>query len=345
MPPSRRVSIEDPSQCAEARRAALRLASQVGFDEARAGQVAIVVMEAATNILKHAGRGEILLQVTDPGSCDGSPDLELLSLDKGPGMRDLEQCLRDGYTTGTSPGQGLGAIRRLADESDFYSVPGEGTAILARWPLQPRQPLAEARRITLGEPRLRIGVVNVSKHGEEFCGDSWGVEQSRGSATVLVADGLGHGYEASQASLEAVRVLRDHPDQTPASLIDLAHRALRSLRGAAVSVARLDLMHGKMTFSGLGNVAAQIYAGAGRSQHLVSVHGTAGHQAARIREFSYSWPADGILVMHSDGLATAAGLDARPALALRDPSLIAGVLYKDFSRGHDDATVVVARAA
>jgi anti-sigma regulatory factor (Ser/Thr protein kinase) len=339
VPASVRIAIEDSSQCGEARRIALQMTREIGFDEVRAGQVAIVVTEACTNILKHAGRGEILLQVTDHGSEDAIPEFELIALDKGPGMSNIEECLRDGYTTGSSPGQGLGAMRRQSHESDFYSVPGQGTAILARWPV------ANTGVRIFAEPRLRVGAVNVSKYGEEFCGDSWGVEQTDEVSTLLVADGLGHGYEASQASLEAVRILRDNRELPPATLIDLAHRALKSLRGAAVSVARLDRGRGKMTFSGLGNVTGQIYSGGGLSQHLVSVNGTAGHQIARIREFSYAWPADGILVMHSDGLSTGTSLESRPALALHDPSLIAGVLYRDFSRGHDDATVVVAKAA
>jgi anti-sigma regulatory factor (Ser/Thr protein kinase) len=339
MAASVRIPVEEASQCAEARRAAGQLARELGFDEVRAGQVAIVVTEVCTNILKHAQRGEILLQVTDRGSEDPARELELLALDKGPGMRNIEECLQDGYTTGRSPGEGLGAVLRLSDESDFYSEPGEGTAILARWHM--RQPLTHAAH----PQSLRAGAVNVSKYGEEFCGDSWGIEQVDCLSTILVADGLGHGYDASLASLEAVRILRNNRELEPRTLVDLAHRALRSLRGAAVSVAQLDSARSKITFSGLGNVMAHIYAGSGRSQHLVTVNGTAGHHAARIREFSYPWPAGGILVMHSDGLATGTSLDSRPALALHDPTLIAGVLYRDFSRGHDDATVVVARAA
>jgi anti-sigma regulatory factor (Ser/Thr protein kinase) len=344
MPASIRIPIEEASQCGEGRRVALRMSRDLGFDEKRAGQVAIVVTEACTNILKHAGAGQILLRVTDPDGDEKVPALELLALDKGPGMHDIDRCLQDGYTTGSSPGQGLGAIQRQSDESDFYSVPGEGTAILARWRVAPGFKRAADNDISRG-PMLHVGAVNVCKYGEEFCGDSWGIEQSDAVSTVLVADGLGHGYEASQASLEAVRVLRDNPELTPGMLIDLSHRALRSLRGAAVSVLRIDLAHGKVTFSGLGNVTGQIYAGPQRSQHLVSVNGTAGHQAARIREFNYPWPEGGIIVMHSDGLASGTSLDSRPALALRDPTLIAGILYRDFSRGHDDATVIVAKAA
>lgn len=332
-----RVPIQETSQPAEARRAALRLAANLGFDEVLAGRVAIVAQEVSTNILKHAGSGEVLLQINDAEA--ESPELELIALDKGPGMADLEQCFADGYTTGTSFGQGLGAIRRLAEESDFFSVPGRGTAVLARWRV-PRRPA-----IVPASPHLRIGAVNVSKPGEDVCGDAYGVEQSDTESTVLLADGLGHGLAACQASLEAVRVLHAHPRLQPGALIDIAHRALRSFRGAAVSVARFDRMRDKLIFAGLGNVAGHIYDGSGRSQHLVSVNGTAGQNAAHIREFSYPWPRGGILVMHSDGLLTNTSLDSRPSLALRDPSLIAGVLYRDFSRGHDDATVVVAKAA
>lgn len=329
MPQSFRIAIEEGSQTAEARRVARKVAGDLGFDETRAGKVAIAVTEACTNILKHAQRGEILITATE--TCG----LELLALDRGPGMANIEQCRRDGYSTGGSAGEGLGAIHRLSDSSDFYSVHGQGTAILARW----------SGRATEKPEALRIGAVNVPKYGQEVCGDAWGAAQSHEISTLLLADGLGHGYEAGAASLEAVRTLQRHADLAPLALIENCHNALRSTRGAAVAIARIDRAHGKLVFSGLGNVAGQIYSGSAPGAHLVSVHGTAGHQAPRPREFSYPWPNDGLLLMHSDGLTSATGLESQPRLALHDPSLIAGVLYRDFNRGQDDATVVVAKTA
>jgi hypothetical protein len=255
-------------------------------------------------------------------------------------MEDLDLCLENGYSTVGSAGQGLGAIVRLSVDSDFYSVPGKGTAILARWRWN------GVTNHLRNEPQwLRVGAVSVSKKGQEVCGDSWGVEQDSVTTTILVADGLGHGYEAGLASREAVRMLHTNPESTPARLIELCHQALRSSRGAAVSVARIDRERGTLHFCGAGNVSAQIYSGAAPLQHLVSVNGTVGHQIPRLREFSYPWPEDGMLVLHSDGLSTATGLDSQSPLALRDPALIAGVLYREFSRGIDDATVVVAKAA
>jgi anti-sigma regulatory factor (Ser/Thr protein kinase) len=335
VPESIRIIVEDQSQTGEARRIARKLAQNSGFDEIGAEEISIVVTEACTNLLKHARGGEVLL-----GTDGNSSALELLALDRGPGMSNLEQCLRDGFSTGSSPGQGLGAIRRLSNFSDFYSDSSRGTALLARWSTIPSAAPPHGHN-----GALHISGVNVSKPGQEVCGDSWGAEQTEHDSIVLLADGLGHGPEAKAASQEAVRMLRLSPDLPPGALVERAHQALRSSRGAAVAVARIDRAKGTVTFAGVGNISAQLYAGAQAGQHLVSVNGTAGHQTQRIREFSYPWPENGMLMMHSDGLSSHTTLQMHPGLALHDPSLIAGVLYRDFGRHNDDATVVVAKAA
>ena len=76
---------------------------------------------------------------------------------------------------------------------------------------------------------------------------------------------------------------------------------------------------------------------------MASRTGTVGHAVRKIQEFTYPWPPGAHLVMHSDGLATGWSLDRYPGLMRRHPSLIAGVLYRDYSRGRDDVTVLVAR--
>jgi anti-sigma regulatory factor (Ser/Thr protein kinase) len=331
--------VEEQSQTADARRVARTLALDIGFDESLGEHVAIVVTEACTNLLKHASHGELLLRVIG----DDSPSvagLELLALDKGPGISNLERSLTDGFSTGGSAGQGLGAIMRLSSETDFYTEPGRGSAVLARW-------RNKSARRTAVKPSsaLQVGAVNVCKPGQDVCGDSWGAEESGDVSTFLMADGLGHGLEAKTAAIEAVRMLRLTPDLSPGALLDRAHMALRSSRGAAVAVARIDRFDNTVTFAGMGNISGHIYSGTKSSQHMVSVHGTAGFQTPKIKEFRYPWPANGILVMYSDGLSSSASLEGHPGLAQRDPALIAGVLYRDFARGNDDATAMVAKAA
>ena len=331
-----RIVVEEISQTAEARRAAREMALEMGMDEGGAEHVAIVATEACTNLLKHASGGQVLLQTTTEES-DAAPFLELLAVDQGPGMNNLDQCLRDGYSSGSGAGQGLGAIQRMSKQSDIYTLPGKGTVILARWWLS-----RNGAKPAVGG---RLGAVNVSMPGEDVCGDAWGSVRDGDDLVILVADGLGHGLEARLASAEAVRQLYQEPQLLPRALLMRVHQALRSTRGAAVAVARIDCLRGKLTFAGVGNISARIYAGSESKQNLVSLNGIAGHQCDRIQEFSYPWPEDGLLILHSDGLSTSTGLESYPGVAARDPALIAGLLYRDFCRGRDDATVVVVKAA
>src|SRR6185295_16575188 len=104
-----RYVIDDSSKIGEARRAAQTLAN-FEFDAETAGKVAIVVSELATNLHRHAGTGEILLQTLGD---DDARVVEVIALDRGPGMSDVARCMSDGYSTAGTPGNGLGAVRRL----------------------------------------------------------------------------------------------------------------------------------------------------------------------------------------------------------------------------------------
>jgi hypothetical protein len=159
---------------------------------------------------------------------------------------------------------------------------------------------------------------------------------------VLVVDGLGHGTGAAEAARACVLAFRRHAGAPPAARVASLHAALRATRGAALAVAEIDTARGVVRFAGLGNIGASVH-GDGPVRHLVSHHGTAGHNAQRIAEYTYPWPSRGVLIMHSDGVASLRDLDPYPGLLHRDPGLVAGVLYRDFARRRDDATVVVAR--
>lgn len=74
---------------------------------------------------------------------------------------------------------------------------------------------------------------------------------------------------------------------------------------------------------------------------MISHNGTVGHTMRKVQEFVYPWVAGSLLVMHSDGLGTQWRIDDRAGLRDEHPQLIAGVLYRDFKRGRDDATIVV----
>src|SRR5207249_956162 len=132
------VPMSQPSQPGEARRAAMRLPSGAGLDEEVVGKVAIAVTEAASNVVKHGRGGDVILRTLRDGEAHG---LEMLALDRGSGMANVGECFRDGYSTAGTAGTGLGAIRRLSSEFDVHTIPGVGTAVLARfWSAAPPKP-------------------------------------------------------------------------------------------------------------------------------------------------------------------------------------------------------------
>jgi len=176
--------------------------------------------------------------------------------------------------------------------------------------------------------------------GETASGDAWTCVRDGALVTILLADGLGHGIDAATAANTALRELR--PGVEPTHLLEQIHTALRVTRGAAAAVARVDLASGRVDYAGIGNIAGTIVDGHS-SKSLVSMPGTLGHRLQRIRAFSYELPPGGLLVMHSDGLRSGWELKGYPGALRRDPLVIAGLLIRDFERGRDDVSVVVAR--
>jgi anti-sigma regulatory factor (Ser/Thr protein kinase) len=324
--------VRDASQVGEARRLALEIAARERFGDTEAGRLALVVTEIGTNLVKHAGGGTIAIDRYD--DVDGT-GIEVLSLDKGPGMADVQQCLRDGFSTAGSRGEGLGAIVRQSGRFGVFSRPGQGTVLMARCP---------GRRQETVRTRSEIGALLAPYPGETECGDAWAFAAPDAGETVFVADGSGHGILAARASTRAVEVFVENARRDPPALAVTLHRALASTRGAAIGLARVDWRHKQIRFVGIGNIAGSVVSG-GTMKRMVSHNGTAGHVAPRISEFTYTFDGRPLLILHSDGIGTRWDLSAYPGLAQLHPSLIAGVLYRDHSRGRDDASVLVLRAA
>jgi anti-sigma regulatory factor (Ser/Thr protein kinase) len=323
---SRRIEVSDASGVGHARRVITDIAQRHGLDANRVSDVAIVVTEVASNVLKHGGGGELLVQTISQGGARG---VEILGLDRGPGFRDLSAAMRDGYSTAGTPGTGIGAIARQSSEFDIHSRAGEGVVLLARvWDAQP-----EATRV-------RVGAVNVCHPREEISGDAWAFAATRDGARVMVADGLGHGPLAAEAAQTARAIFIAHAGDAPAVALERMHGALTATRGAAAAVATFDCEARVVRFAGVGNIAGSVEDETS-TRNFVSHHGVVGHDARRFQEFTYPWPRGAIIVLHSDGIDTHWRLAASPGLAMRDPAVIAGAIYRDHRRERDDATVVV----
>ena len=313
----------------EARRVAQRLGKECGFDEKRLGDLGIVVTEIATNLYRHAKRGEVLLRKLEENGVLG---LEALSLDRGPGIAEVSKCLEDGYSTAGTAGNGLGAIKRLSTAFDIYSTP-QGTALVSQLWMGQRSTSRYA---------LEFGAACLPYPGETLCGDGWATSNKDGVFSFMVVDGLGHGEHAARAADQAIDVFKENGLLSPQLHLQKAHGALRSTRGAALVVLQADLKTQKITYSGIGNISGGAVIG-GTSKSFVSLNGTVGHQAQRFQEFTYDWNKGAFLILYTDGLQSKWKLDSYPGLPMRHPSLMAGIMYRDFRRERDDVTVLIIR--
>jgi anti-sigma regulatory factor (Ser/Thr protein kinase) len=321
------LRVEDPSAVSACRAAAATLASRLQFPEARTDEITLAVTEAASNLHKHAHQGSLLLRIGRDG---GVPGIELVTIDTGPGFRDTGSAMRDGHSTSGTLGIGLGAIGRLADFCDLYSVPGHGTALVARfWPDRHQQPVSLAgliRPIT----------------GEVECGDSFAAVRADGTLTGVLCDGLGHGPLAASAAAEAIAAILDtilaDGASEPAALVERAHRRMGHTRGGAIGVVQVAGQTAQ--FAGLGNVTATLLTD-GTRKNMLSVPGIAGHQARTIRQYGYDVAPGTAVVLHSDGLSARWEAAALPGLAARDPLVVAAALLAEAGTHRDDAGVLV----
>jgi anti-sigma regulatory factor (Ser/Thr protein kinase) len=321
------LRVEDASAVPACRKAVQVLAERLQFSAARIGQLALAVTEAASNLYKHAVQGSLLLCVNRDGP---QPGIDLVTIDAGPGVRDVSAAVRDGHSTAGTLGIGLGAIQRLADFSDLYSLAGRSTSLVARFRGGPagRAPGPEARWAGLLRPIT----------GETECGDAYGAVEVGGAITAVLCDGLGHGPLAAAAAAEGVAAVLEVPAGEPAAVLERVHRRMGRTRGGAVGIVRID---GPLArFAGLGNVAASIVSG-GERKSMISLPGIAGHQARAIRQFEYQVPPGAAVILHSDGISSRWEAAALPGIAARDPLLIAAVLLAAAGIHRDDAGILV----
>ena len=319
--------LDDPSRVGEVRRHVAALCVELGFDEVLSAQAAIVVNELGTNLVKHAKGGRLLV-ATRSGAV---PELEILSIDQGPGIGDLAMAMRDGFSTAGSPGTGLGAVKRLAADFGIHSDLAKGTVAVAR-----------LRRGAGPRSQFRCGVVALPAPGEVVCGDGWALAFEDAQAAVLLADGLGHGEHAAEASQAAVSLFVQQAFAPLKEALESAHASLRMTRGAAVTRAVLDAEANTVRMVGAGNVLMRLVSGTS-NRSVLPQNGTVGVQIRRVEEIRQEWPPHAMAVVHSDGLQSRWPPEAITPLLGADPSLAAAVLLRDYGRGPDDVTIVALR--
>ena len=182
---------------------------------------------------------------------------------------------------------------------------------------------------------MKTGGFSRPYKGLSICGDSFVVEEREGETLAAVIDGLGHGYESSVAAERAVEVIREFADLGVGPLMMKVHQELRTTRGAAVGLMKID-HSGAGQFCGIGNIEVQSLNGAPPS--IFCLAGIVGHnlRASKVQRVTMK-PGD-IYCLMSDGISSRGNLKA---CLPGEPEVVARRIVESWGKDHDDATALV----
>jgi anti-sigma regulatory factor (Ser/Thr protein kinase) len=308
---------------------------QAGFTPTRAGEIDIIVSEICSNLVKHAGGGDILYRLCQSGS--ENPSFEIIAMDKGPGIADLPRMLKDGASTTKTLGQGLGAMERLSSVFHIYSVPDWGTVVYSK-----------VNNLAAGFQKkemfdLEVRGLSVPKPRETACGDVYKIKRTKNDVRVFLGDGLGHGQFAEEAATAAANFFFECDDNNPVDILRQMHEKVRRTRGLVATVAILDRSKNEWKISGIGNILTRLYQGI-TYRNYMPYNGTVGLNIPTSMNFSV-FPAERnqFLMLCSDGIKTRWDLLKFPSILKYDNMVMAAAVYKDFTRGNDDSSVVIGK--
>lgn len=327
-------SIEDRSYIAFAKRQIHDLVLQGNFSRSRVGEVDIIVAELCSNIIKHAGKGEILYRFTNVP--DEGATLELVVIDNGPGMTDVNRMMRDGISTSNTLGHGLGAISRLSNFFQVYSLPKWGTVCYA-------VVTSTEHTSKVVSNILAIRSLVVPKPTETFCGDGFMIKKMGKLIMVLFADGLGHGEQAWKAVQLAKESFIQCMEIEPVEILRTIHAAIRKSRGVVATVGVLSPTERQWKICGIGNIITRVYDGM-MFKHYMSYNGIVGMNIPNsMKETVVEADKNQTLIMCSDGIRTRWELTRYPSIFKYDSMLLAAALYKDYNRRNDDTSIFVGK--
>ena len=340
------LQIENESDVGICRRKSVGLAKQIGFDEVKTGEVAIMVTELVTNVIKHGGgKGKIL--VCQLENDQHQKAIEVWCFDMGNGILDLNQSITDGFTNKKSLGIGLGTIRRFSDE---FEINPDSRKILYNTGLKDLESYRNCIRTLKWVPakhwigknqHLIFGAASRSKPGENLNGDTYLVNHISASKTIAaVIDGLGHGKEAHIASQMAKEQLLLRPELPVDALMEHIHKGIRATRGGVVGLILADTENNIISFSGIGNIEGFLCS-EGNKKNLLSFGGIVGHNMRTPRVFDFPFFPGDFVCLCTDGITTR--WNSKELNWKEHPQQTAEYILNHYSRQNDDATVLIIR--
>ncbi|MBL0745850.1 SpoIIE family protein phosphatase [Chryseolinea lacunae] len=306
------------------------------FSQKQVGEIDIIVSELTSNLIKYAGSGDLLFRTFDVGESDSV--FEILCLDRGEGMADTLKMKKDGYSTSSTLGQGLGAIERLSTTTALYSTPGWGTIVYAMVSTQTQTKAMNSPGFEFSSRALMV-----NKPRETECGDGYCIQETPTHYRMFFGDGLGHGPHAKTAVDKAIEYFLQSPENDPVVILKNIHDYVRKTRGLVATIALCDKQAGTWKFCGVGNILTRVFSGI-QYKNYMPYNGTLGLNIPNSMNSSvYPVERNQHVIMCSDGINTRWDIGRFPSVFRYDSIILAACIYKDHVRGTDDASVLIVK--
>jgi negative regulator of sigma-B (phosphoserine phosphatase) len=189
---------------------------------------------------------------------------------------------------------------------------------------------------------IEWGFSSMPLKGEDVSGDSYLIKPVQNGILIAVVDGLGHGYEAAEASKIAITTLDTYASEAIIPLVRRCHEALKGTRGVVISIAKLNLLDNTMAWLGVGNIEVLQLKGDGKPkisrERLLLRGGTLGYHLPPLKESVISFIPGDTLIFVTDGIRGSFEENVKPG---EKPQQIANSIMAHFNRGTDDALVLV----
>jgi anti-sigma regulatory factor (Ser/Thr protein kinase) len=326
-----RLCVSDDSYIGTARRSVRARAAEIGLSGAALDKLDILSTELGSNLCKYAASGREILCID--ASVGDAKAVTMVSVDRGPGIADVDKALADGVSTRQTLGAGLGSLKRLSDIFEISSAVGKGTIVISTvYESSAKSERSKSQRL------LDTAWISVPHPAEQMCGDGVSVCRSDHRTSFLVVDGLGHGADAADASRQARSAFEQSPFEDARKIVARINTELSGSRGAALAITQIEQRSNTLNYVGVGNITSRVYAYYS-STGCVSTQGIVGEKIGTPVEYTYDWAPGSILLMHSDGIKSSATLEA--GKTGKSALMLAAEIYRDYYRGNDDATVVV----
>jgi anti-sigma regulatory factor (Ser/Thr protein kinase) len=328
--------IDDRSYISFVKREIHNLLTQAGFTTRRTGEIDIIVSELTSNLIKHADTGELVYRLS---SEEGNKAFEIFCIDNGPGSSDITKMMKDGASTSNTLGHGLGAIGRLSDVFQIYSLNGWGTVAYSKSFMLPVKPSVLKRKTGID-----IKALIVCYPGEKLCGDGYFVKKAENQTGIFLGDGLGHGPHANDAVQQAIEAFKTCEEaDDPVEILRFINEKVKKTRGLVGTVAIFGHKTKVVRICGVGNITTTLCHGL-ETKNCMSYNGIIGLRIPNSMNYTeVDVEKYQCIIMYSDGIKSRLDLSKYPALLKYDPSIIASAIFKDNARRNDDTTVLVGK--